>query len=72
MAVIKYEVVNQAALLDALKSELMAAYWRAVRRQCLKRWGEGGICGLTVDAVMVPSNPERNTLAQSALVCAGQ
>jgi hypothetical protein len=43
--VIKYEVVNHAALLAALKSELIAAY---------------------VEAVMVPSNPERNTLAQRA------
>lgn len=44
--VIKYDVVNQAALLAALKSELMAAY---------------------VEAVIVPSNPERNTLAHKAV-----
>lgn len=45
MLVTKYDVVNQAALLAALKSELIAAY---------------------VDAVIVPSNPERKTLAQRA------
>jgi hypothetical protein len=44
--VTKYDVVSHAALLAALKSELMAAY---------------------VEAVMVPSNPERKTLAQRAV-----
>ncbi len=44
--VIRYDVVNQAALLAALKSEPMAAY---------------------VEAVIVPSNPERNTLAHKAV-----
>jgi hypothetical protein len=44
--VIRYDVVSQAALLAALKSEPMAAY---------------------VDAVMVPSKPERKTLAHRAV-----
>lgn len=44
--VIKYEVVNQAALFAALKSDPMAAY---------------------VDAVMVPSTPDKKTLAHKAV-----
>ena len=43
--VMRYDVVSQAALLAALKSELIKAY---------------------VEAVMVPSKPDRKTLAQSA------